>query len=154
VSHRYAQLSSVILLCAVALGSPGRASAQAAVDACKLLAPAEVSSTVGVSLGVGQRIDGSSGCAWSSPSQQNARVTLVIADAADWETMKRPLSGITKLAAAGIGDDAFYTTVANLTSLSVKHGRTIFVIRLYGIKDHSDQMSMERALAAIVTGRL
>ncbi len=118
--------------------------------ACKLLTRGEINSAIGGKVGAGQSI-GSKGCQWYGGG---ARATLTILDAAGWGMMKTPLPGVTKTTAKGIGNDAFYTTVSTLTTLSAKKGRAVIVVRLYGVKGKSKQMSAEKILARDVLKRL
>ena len=118
--------------------------------ACALFSAANVSSAVGMSVGEGGAI-GSTGCRWSGGG---VTATLTVSDAGGWQMMKTPLPGVAKSAAHGIGDDAFYTTVATLTTLSVKKGNTVFVVRLYGVAGKSRQIAVEKTLAGDVLGKL
>ncbi len=119
----------------VALGAP--------VDACKLLTPAQVGAALGADAGAAQAI-GSTGCQWSA---QPLRVTLVRYDASGWQKMNQPLPGVTRTQLAGVGDDAVYTTLGSLTTLSVKKGEGVFVIRVYGVHPQARQMAVEKSLA-------
>jgi hypothetical protein len=65
-----------------------------------------------------------------------------------------PIPGLTKTDLAGVGDAAFYATVAGLTSLSVKKGSTVFVLHVYGVPGAARQMAIEKALALDVLGRV
>jgi hypothetical protein len=140
-------VSIVGMVCILAL-SGFRAANAGTTDPCKLLTPAEVGSTVGAGEPIGK-----TGCEWASHSP-NVRATLVLWNPAGWERMKTPVPHIKRTSAGGIGDDAFYTTVGNLISLSVKKGGTVFIIRLYGVHPDARQMSAEKKLAGNVVARL
>lgn len=65
--------------------------------------------------------------------------------------------GVRMAPASGMGDDSFYATGGTriqLTTLSVKKGKTVFIFRIYGVQDVSSQRSMERMLAEDVLARL
>ncbi len=129
------------------------APAQAAPSACALLTPAQVGAAAGAQVGAGDPI-GSTGCQWTAKSDPGIRVTLTLQDAEGWEMMKTPLPHITKTQVGGVGEDAFYTTLGTLTTLSVKKGGTVFIVRVYGVKGLPKQMSLEKSLAANVAGKL
>ncbi len=100
---------------------------------------------------------GTTGCAWATAAQENTpyiRVTVSFLDGSAFAGMKTPAPGVKQTAAGGIGDDAFYATVGSLTTLSVKKGSVVFVVRLYGIHDQAGQMAMEKSLALDVIAKL
>jgi hypothetical protein len=82
------------------------------------------------------------------------RVTVELQSAQGWEESKTPLPGIAKTAASGIGDDAYYTTLGSLTTLAVKKGEQVFVVRLYGVPGADKQKGIEKALALDVLAKL
>jgi len=55
---------------------------------------------------------------------------------------------------SGLGDDAFYTTVAQYVVLYVKKGQTVYLFKVYGVKDPAKQMSAEKTLAGDALNRL
>ena len=139
------------LVCALAGLRSEVAAAQA--SPCSLLTSAQVSAVVGVSVGAAQPI-ATTGCAWSGP---HVMTTVSLWDASGWEKMKTPLAGMTKTAVAGLGDDAFFSTIGapgkQLATLSVKKGKTAYIFHVYG-GILSDQMTMEKALASAVLAKL
>lgn len=140
-SRRMARIG-VVAAC-VLVASPTRVAIARPADACKLLTPAQVGAALGARTGAGQAI-GSTGCQWSA---QSARVTLVLYDASGWQTMNQPLPGVSRTTLGGVGDDAVYSTVGSLTTLSVKKGDSVFVVRVYGVHPQANQMAVERSLA-------
>lgn len=144
------------IVCALAAGSAAAAHARgapAAPDPCALLTPAQVGGTLGSGVGAGAPI-GTTGCQWTVASDPSLRATLTLSSADQWAMMKTPLPNITKSPAAGIGDDAFFTTVGTLTTLSVKKGTTVIVIRLYGVTGQAKQQAMEKTLALDAIAKL
>jgi len=104
-----------------------------------------VSSALGVTVGAGVPI-ATTGCSWSSPPPQ-VTATLSLWDATKWEKMKGVVPGMMKTPASGLGDDAFYTTGgtgAQLSTLSVKKGKTAFVFHIYGVKEASTRCPWRR----------
>jgi hypothetical protein len=84
-------------------------------------------------------------------------VTVSLWDGNKWDQMKTPVPGMNRTPAAGLGDDAFYTTMGpsgkQFATLSVKKGSTAYLIKVYG-PNVTDQMSMEKTLAANVLAKL
>jgi hypothetical protein len=134
-------------------GSAGIATAHATPDPCTLLTQSEVSTALGVKVDAGKPL-GTTGCEWDGPGSQNIKASITVHDATQWQLMKTPLPRMPKVPATGIGDDAFYTTVSTLTTLSVKKGDVTFVIHLMGIQGQSKQESVEKALAKDVIAHL
>jgi hypothetical protein len=67
--------------------------------------------------------------------------------------MKAPLPGMTRSSVSGLGDDAFSSTMGTgkqLVVLSVKKGATAYRFKVYGVDSPSDQLSIEKTLAADV----
>jgi hypothetical protein len=129
--------------------------AQGSSDPCKLLTPAEVSGIVGVTVTAGQPM-GTNSCQWGAQdaSKSSVRATLRLMDLQGFTSMEKPLAGVTKATASGIGDGAIYSTLGNLVTLSVKKGKVAFAVRLYGVPDADKQMAMEKSLALDVVARL
>ena len=72
----------------------------------------------------------------------------------DWNTRKtRPMPGVTKATVSGIGDEAFAETAGKLTTLYVKKGSTIFMVRVYGVPDPTRQLAIEKPIAQKVTAK-
>ena len=111
------------------------ASAYAAEpDACSLLASAQVSAVLGVSVAAGQHLPlkNPKACGWSaegSSTPSAKRVVLSVESARTWAAKKTPVQGITKTPATGIGDDAIYITTPPFgTGLNVKRGDLAFTM--------------------------
>lgn len=145
-------------VCALATCSSRAAYAEAPVDPCALLTPAQLDTVLGVTVGAGQSI-GTTGCEWSTltqatPTTARVTATVVLWDVTAFAGMKTQLAGITKTAVSGIGEEAVYALVGRLTTLSVKKGKVAFIVRLYGVQGQDKQMAMEKALALDVLARL
>ena len=145
-------LSRRWMVCALAvLAFP--AVAQAAPEPCKLLSQTQVSAALGVTVGAGQPI-GTKGCSWSSEKPHEI-VTLSLWPPEQWDRLKAsPIPGTTNAPAPGLGDDAFYTTVAQYTVLYVKKGQTVYLFKVYGVQDKAKQMSAEKKLAQHALAKL
>ncbi len=133
------------LVCALAICGLG-GIARAAPAPCGLLTPAQVTAALGGSFGAGQPI-GTTGCSWTS-EKPHVIVTVSLWPPAEWDRIKAgPLPGTTITPAGGLGDDAFYATLAQYTVLYVKKGQTVFLFKVYGVADKAKQMSAEKTLA-------
>jgi hypothetical protein len=131
----------------------GMADAQAGPAPCSLLSSAEVSAAVSANVGPAQPI-ATTGCSWSAP---HIIVTVSLWDASKWAKMKAGLPGISTSSVAGLGDDAFFSTMGSaekqFTTLTVKKGDTAYVIKVYG-GSAAEQMSSEKTLAGNVLAKL
>jgi hypothetical protein len=65
-----------------------------------------------------------------------------------------PIPGTTSTPVAGLGDDAFYTTIAQYTVLYVKKGQIVYLFKVYGVQDKEKQMSVEKTLAQNALAKL
>jgi hypothetical protein len=146
----------VILACGVALAALGLSAVEARADPapCSLLTSAQVTAAVGASVGAAQPIS-TKGCSWSAP---HMIVTLSLWDGSEWEQIKAPLPGVTKIPVSGLGDDAIFATLGpapakQYATLSVKKGNTAYVFKVYG-PAVTEQMTMEKALAGKVLANL
>ena len=141
---------------AVALLSSGtarRADAAVQVDPCSLLTMAQVSSAVGGTVKPGSPIS-TTGCSWSSESPR-AVVTISFALVASFARLKAASSpAVQKSAMSGVGDDAFYSTLGPMTTLTVQKGNTAFVMHVYGIADPARQKEIEKTLATTAASKL
>jgi len=154
-----ASVANVPLLClACALAVCALPAAAAAAPAtppapCTLLTPAQVSGVLGGTFGAGQPI-GTTGCSWTA-EKPHMIVTVSLWPPTEWDRMKAsPLPGTQITPASGLGDDAFYTTVAQYIVLYVKKGQTVYLFKVYGVKDLAKQTSAEKTLAQDALAKL
>jgi hypothetical protein len=124
---------------------------------CSLLTQAQVDAALGVSAKPGT---GSAKiCNWAEPTGSPGRkksVVLTIQDAKAFDFAKSPTTSpnIVKTPASGIGDDAVYVTVTNVTTtLTVKKGDAYFELHVYGLGD-TDTKAAEKTLALDVIAKL
>lgn len=148
--------SGLLLVGAVALAVTARTTAaQAPKPPCTLLTPSQVAGALGVKDVVAGAPIGKTGCQWVSQDQAlHAFVTLSFWDPAGFSGMKAPLPHVTKSPAPGIGDDAVYSTIGPFTTLSVKKGGAVFVVKAYGVPDQARQEAIEKTLAGDVIAKL
>ena len=134
------------LICALGLLIAPAASEAAATAPCKLLTPAQVGAALGATFGTGEPI-GTTGCSWTC-AKPHIIVTVSLWPPTEWDRIKAgSLPGTTTTPLTGLGDDAFYTTVAQYTVLYVKKGQTVFLFKVYGVQDKAKQMNAEKTLA-------
>jgi hypothetical protein len=133
-----------LLVCAVAIDALAAAAAPAPAP-CSLLTSAQVAAALGGTFGTGEPI-GKTGCSWTS-EKPHVIVTVSLWPPTEWDRVKaNPLGGKT-IPVSGLGEDAFYATIAQYTVLYVKKGSTVYLFKVYGVKDQSKQMSAEKTLA-------
>jgi hypothetical protein len=147
--------SRLLALCTLALlARPG--VSRAATEPCKLLTPAEIGGALGATFGAGEPI-GTTGCSWSSTTPHMI-VTVSLWPPAEWDRMKAGggLPGSKTTPVSGLGDDAFFTTVpaTQYVVLYVKKGGTVYLFKVYGVKDPAKQMSAEKTLAGAALKRI
>jgi hypothetical protein len=143
----------LLALCTLGvLAFPG--ASEAATEPCKLLTPAEIGGALGATFGAGEPI-GTTGCSWSSATPHMI-VTVSLWPPAEWDRMKAggTLPGTTTTPVSGLGDDAFYATIAQYVVLYVKKGQTVYLFKVYGVKDQAKQMSAEKTLAGDALKRI
>jgi hypothetical protein len=141
---------AVLVATRLAYLPPADAAPQTSPDPCKMLTQAQLAEATGAEIGAGQSIGTT--CSWSG--KPKVIVSLWYPTPAIWEGLLHPSPQVTKTAGSGLGDMAFFNTMANLTSLGVKKGNTNFVIKVYGISEPSKQMSIEKALAENVLAKM
>ena len=146
-------LVPVVLSVLVAFGLRA-AGAQAPSDPCAQVTEAEVSAALGETVAAGQQA-GTKTCSWSANKPTHQVVSLMYSPPGDWNTRKtRQMPGVTKATVSGVGDEAFAETAANFTTLYVKKGSTIFMVRVYGAPDVGRQLAIEKSIAQTVAGKV
>jgi len=129
------------------------AGAQAPSNPCAQVTTNEVSAALGETVAAGQQA-GTKTCSWTADKPKHQIVSLMYSPPGDWNTRKtRQLPGDTKTSVSGIGDDAFAETAANFTTLYVKKGSTIFMVRVYGVPDTGKQLAIEKTIAKTVAAK-
>ena len=130
------------------------AGAQAPRDPCAQLTPAQVSAALGETVAAGQQA-GTKTCSWSANKPTHQVVSLMFSPPGDWDRRKtRLMPGVTKASVSGVGDEAFAETAANFTTLYVKKGSTIFMVRVYGLPDLGRQLAIEKSIAQTVAAKV
>lgn len=137
----------------VVIGIASAVSASRGVDPCSLLTAQQVGSALGAPVSEGKSIS-ETACQWPATAT-GARVTIAIEPADRYASMKSAmLPNIAKTRVDGVGDEAFFATAGTLTTLTVKKGSTVFIVRVYGVKAESSQREIERALAINAVSKL
>lgn len=129
-------------------------------DPCALLTAAQVSAALGATVSAGKPL-ASTVCQWQQEGKTGIEslkldVTMITPDR--FARMKSVTIG-TVTAAAGIGDDAYYSTLKTgstiTTTLNVKKGNTAVVIRVFGGKKPVEEyQAKEKALAQAILPKL
>ena len=149
-------VSVLVLVVASLLDASGlrAAGAQVPSSPCAQVTAAEVSAALGETVAAGQQA-GTKTCSWSANKPTHQIVSLMFSPPGDWNTRKtRLMPGVTKASVSGIGDEAFAETAANFTTLYVKKGKTIFMVRAYGVPDLSRQVAIEKSIAQKVAAKV
>jgi hypothetical protein len=146
---------SVFVVMSVLVASGMRTvGAQAPSDPCAQLTVAEVSAALGETVAAGQKA-GTKTCSWSANKPTHQVVSLMYSPPGDWTKRRtRQLPGVTYATVSGVGDDAFAETAANFTTLYVKKGSTIFMVRVYGVPDVGRQLAIEKPIAQKVAAKV
>ena len=142
----------VAIACAlVAFVPPARAGGSAQTDPCSVLTADQVKTALGVEVAPGAPIS-KRACQWKAKTGRGlATVTLQSGDS--WAKMKAmPLAPPKPV--SGVGDDAFIETFGKFSSLGVKKGNTVFIVKVYGVDDVAKQEAIETALAKNVAAKL
>ena len=147
----HAVLAGVAVSFAIAAHSAG---AQNPTDPCAQVTAAQVSSALGETVGSG-RTGPPSTCTWVADKPIHQIVTLMYSPPGDWNSRKtRQMPGISTTAVSGVGDDAVAQTLGNLTTLFVKKGNTVFMVRVYGVSDPAKQLTIEKPIAQAVAAKI
>ena len=130
------------------------ARAQAPSDPCAQVTSAQVSSALGETVGAAQKSNTVT-CTWIADKPVHRIVTLMYSPPGDWNSHKtRQMPGVSKSGVSGVGDDAVAETVGNgFTTLFVKKGSTIFMVRVYGVPVEK-QLAIETPIAQDVAAKL
>jgi len=151
----FARSVPVLVVASVLVASGLRAaSAQVPSDPCAQVTAAEVSAALGETVDAGKKV-GTKTCSWSANKPTHEIVSLMFSPPGDWSTRKsRLMPGVTKAPVSGVGDEAFALTAANFTTLYVKKGSTIFMVRVYGVPDVGRQLDIEKPIAKTVAAKV
>jgi hypothetical protein len=153
VARSVSVLVPVVAFLLIASG-PRATGAQAPRDPCAQVTAAQVSAALGETVAAGQQA-GTKTCSWSANKPTHQIVSLMFSPPGDWNTRKtRLMPGVTKASVSGVGDEAFAETAANFTTLYVKKGSTIFMVRVYGVPDVGRQLAIERPIAQTVAAKV
>ena len=143
-----------VIVFALVASSLRTADAQAPRDPCAPVTPAQVSAALGETVAAGQQA-GTKTCSWQADKPTHQIVSLMFSPPGDWNTRKtRLMPGVTKASVSGVGDEAFALTAANFTTLYVKKGSTIFMVRVYGVPNVGRQLAIEKPIAQTVAAKV
>ena len=155
-------------LAVAAAGSP-MLLASGDPEACSLLTTTAVSAALGVTVGPGETLhlatqpSNHGMCQWAQPNDAAGRGKKAQLDVFGplgkltpvnrFTDGKAPFPGITKVSVSGVGDDAYFTTNALGTSLTVRRGSAAFQVRVYGFGVEEAKV-IEKNLALLTLARL
>jgi hypothetical protein len=154
VSARSATVLVPVIVSVLVASGLRVAGAQVPSNPCAQVTAAEVSAALGETVAAGQQA-GTKTCSWTADKPTHQIVSLMYSPPGDWSTRKtRQMPGVTKATVSGVGDEAFAETVGKLTTLYVKKGSTIFMVRVYGVPDPTRQLAIEKPIAQKVTAKV
>jgi len=115
-------------------------SAVASKEPCSLLTVEQVSSAMGVAMGLGQS-PVPEGCFWDESGKKTGKhVSLRISTTKHFAAGKTPIPGAEKPALTGVGDEAYYSYFVpprydkyKIVDLHFKKGDAILVIEMRGL---------------------
>lgn len=126
-----------------------------ATDACALLTPEQVGEAVGAKVGAGTYAAPgfTKTCTWVT---KGIIVTLMLEGTDAFQSGKTPpVPSVEVTPVSGVGDDAYYMTVATNVSLFVKKGSSAFKATVYSSTFSVDKKkAMEKTLAQQVVAKL
>jgi hypothetical protein len=154
VSARSAAVLVPVIVSVLVASGLRVAGAQVPSNPCAQVTAAEVSAALGETVASGQQA-GTKTCSWTADKPTHQIVSLMYSPPGDWSTRKtRLMPGVTKATVSGVGDEAFAETAGKLTTLYVKKGSTIFMVRVYDVPDPTRQLAIEKPIAQKVTAKV
>jgi hypothetical protein len=148
-----------ILFLAVA-AMPAPAAAAPPDNACAMVTQDQMSKIFGVQVSAGENPPNfTRTCTWNVPAGPAPRlkmITLFLQTSDQFETAKQvqQASNFQVETVSGVGDDAYYSTTGNITSLIVKKGNVAFKIGMYGEFPLDKKKAMSKAMALQVLSKL
>lgn len=145
--------SAPLFLTAFVVLSCGAQVAFSDTAPCALLAQNQVSTTIEASVGAGSPI-ANTGCSWHTTGAKSVTVTVSLQSEKMFAGAKSSAApGMTNTPISGIGDEAIFTGVPNFSSLWVKKGSKVLLVRIYGLAVSEAQPKL-KALATIAVSKL
>jgi len=154
------RLAAAITAAAAILSGPCYAAA-AQMDPCSMLTSAQVGAVLGTQVAEGKHL-ASLVCEWAESRQGGQKkVSVTLLTDRGFAAAKTQVGGpITKTPASGIGDDAIFGTTGKVaTTLAVKKGDVMFVVRVQGFpidqpQAVNDVQAKEKSLALQIVSKL
>ena len=135
--------SSALLFSVVLFALSWADTAYGETAPCALLTQNQVSSIVGASFGAGSPI-ANTGCSWTKAAAPRITVTVSMQSEKMFAAAKSSVPPeTTKTPISGIGDDAIFTGVEKFSSLWVRKGATVLLVRIYGVSVSEAQTKLK-----------
>lgn len=120
---------------------------------CALLTQTQVSSVVGATAGAGSPI-ANTGCSWTTTGGPRIVVTVSLQSEKMFAAAKSSAPPkTTKTTISGVGDEAIFQGVQNFSSLWVRKGTKVLLVRIYGLPVSESETKL-KALATSAVSRL
>jgi hypothetical protein len=149
---------AILFLAVATIAAPSAAAP--ADNACAMVTQDQMSKIFGVQVAAGENSPNfPRTCTWNvaaGPAPRLKSITLFFQSADQFETAKQmqQASNFQVEAVSGVGDDAYYSTVGNVTSLIFKKGNVAFKIGMYGEFPLDKKKAMSKAMALQVLSKL
>src|SRR5579872_7135851 len=120
---------------------------------CALLTQDQVKTAVGAAVSAGSSIY-NTGCSWTATGATRLMVTVSMQSQKMFEGAKSSSApGMTHTTVSGIGDEAIFVGVQGFSSLWVRNGSKILLVRIYGLPVSEAQTKLN-ALAKTAVAKL
>jgi hypothetical protein len=156
--------SFFVFVCAILFSAlaavPAPVAAALPDNACAMVSQDQMSKIFGVQVAAGENpANFTRTCTWNvaaGPAPRLKSITLFLQSADQFETAKQmqQASKFDVESVSGVGDDAYYSSVGNVTSLIVKKGNVAFKIGMYGEFPLDKKKAMSKAMAVQVLSKL
>jgi len=133
-------------------------------DACSLISQSQLSAALGVSVGAGKPIASGKSCQWrqppAKPGDEVFIVDVTIVDMHAFEIGKAASaaagpSGPKATPISGLGDDAYYYVLGQISEIRLKKGNSFLGVRVSGGKKPlAEYEAKEKAVAAAIVPKL
>jgi len=133
-------------------------------DACALVSQAQLNAALGVSVDSGKAIAGGKSCQWrqppAKPGDEVFIVDVTIVDMHAFEIGKAASaaagpSGPKATPISGLGDDAYYYVLGQISEIRLKKGNSFLGVRVSGGKKPlAEYEAKEKAVAAAIVPKL
>jgi hypothetical protein len=118
---------------------------------CALLKQDQVSTIIGAGVGAGSPI-ANTGCSWTTAGTPKVTLTVSMQSEKMFAAAKSSTPpNTTKSSISGVGDEAIFTGIQHFSSLWVKKGTKVLLVRIYGLPVSEAQTKLKAAATSTVS---